>query len=208
MTHSMHNSRTSSNKELPVRQLLLAILVAAGFASASAHAVEPAMQPQSNEQSENSPRPGPASVTPQAIEQLKSDIIELNAQFKNLEQEYLYPPSVDTALFISTDTGQYFKIKSIEARVDDKPVVGHFYTDKQQSSLAKGGIHRLGEFHLKPGAHQLVVTVIGEDANGQSIKRGLTHDFEKTQQAMGLEVKIMDSTKSFAVDLDVQQWQL
>lgn len=148
------------------------------------------------------------SSTLQEIEALKTDIVELNATFKQLEKEYLYPPSVDTALFVSVDTGQFFKLTNIEARIDNNPVAGHFYTEKQQEALAKGGIQRLQEFQLKPGQYELVITVIGEDTQGNTIKRGVTHTFEKTKQAIGLELQLKDSVKTLGVQLDIKTWQL
>ena len=148
------------------------------------------------------------SGTLQQIEALKTDIVELNATFKQLEKEYLYPPSVDAALFVSVDTGQFFKLTNIEARIDNNPVAGHFYTEKQQEALAKGGIQRLQEFQLKPGTYELVITVIGEDTQGNTIKRGVTHTFEKTKQAIGLELQLKDSVKTLGVQLDIKTWQL
>lgn len=144
----------------------------------------------------------------QEIEALKTEIVKLNATFKQLEKEYLYPPSVDAALFVSVDTGQFFKLNNIEARIDDKPVAGHFYTKKQQEALAKGGIQRLEEFQLRPGEYQLVITVIGEDTQGNTIKRGITHTFEKTKQAIGLELQLQDSVDTLGVQLNIKTWQL
>ena len=149
-----------------------------------------------------------ASASLEEIEQLKTDIIELNAEFKQLEQDQLYPASVDTALFVSVDTGQYFQLEAIEARVDDQPVIGHFYTDKQRGALEKGGIHKLSQIHVKPGQHQLVITVIGKTPDGQSIKRGITHDFEKTKDSLGLELQLFDSLKNLSMEMRIKTWSL
>ena len=149
-----------------------------------------------------------SSQTPASIEQLKSDIIKLNAEFRNLEQEYLYPAAVDAALFVSVDTGQYFKLEAIEAKIDDQPVVGHFYTEQQREALMKGGIQRLRQFHLKPGDHQLVITIIGKDSEGNTIKRGLTHNFTKTAASVGLELKLIDNEKSLSVAPEIKTWKL
>lgn len=142
------------------------------------------------------------------IEQLKGEIIELNAEFRNLEEAYLYPASVDTALFVSVDTGQFFELEAIEAKVDDQPVVGHFYTPSQRQALAKGGIQRLRQFYLKPGDHQLVVTIIGQDQEGNTVKRGIVHDFTKTSSAIGLELKLTDSEKSLSIEPEIKTWDL
>ncbi len=146
--------------------------------------------------------------TPATIEQLKTDIINLNAEFRNLEQEYLYPASVDAALFVSVDTGQYFQLEAIEAKINDQPVIGHFYTENQREALAKGGIQRLRQFHLKPGEHQLVITIIGKDTQGNTIKRGITHNFTKTSSSIGLELKLIDSEQSLSVAPEIKNWTL
>jgi hypothetical protein len=146
--------------------------------------------------------------TPASIEKLKTDIVQLNAEFRNLEQEYLYPAAVDAALFVSVDTGQYFQLEAIEARIDDQPVVGHFYTEKQREALTKGGIQRLRQFHLKPGEHQLVITIIGQNSEGETIKRGITHQFTKTAASIGLELKLIDSEKSLSVAPEIKTWKL
>lgn len=148
------------------------------------------------------------SVTNEDIENLKTDIVKLNATFKQLESEYLYPPSVDTAIFVSVDTGQFFTLQNIEARIDGTPVAGHFYTDKEQQALSKGGIQRLEELQLKPGSYELVITVIGEDSQGQVIKRGITHEFEKTNQAIGLELELQDNADTMGLKLGIKTWQL
>lgn len=145
---------------------------------------------------------------PAAIEQLKTDIINLNAEFRNLEQEYLYPASVDAALFISVDAGQYFTLEAIEAQINDQPIVGHFYTEQQRQALAKGGIQKLRQLNLKPGQHQLVITIIGKDAEGNSIKRGLVHSFTKTSASLGLELQLIDSARSLSVEPKIKTWTL
>ena len=148
------------------------------------------------------------TLSEKAINDLKTDIVELNAEFKNLEEQYFYPDAVSAALFISLDTGQFFTLESIEAQVDEKPVIGHFYTEKQLVALQKGGIQRLGQFTLKPGPHDLVITVVGKNENGDTIKRGITKTFDKTNAAIGLELKIKDSVEKLAVELELKTWQL
>ena len=61
-----------------------------------------------------------ASASLEEIEQLKTDIIELNAEFKQLEQDQLYPASVDTALFVSVSA-----LNNVDFPTLGKPTIPH-----------------------------------------------------------------------------------
>jgi|GEM_PF-4690091 len=141
-------------------------------------------------------------------EELKESIIELNAEFKNLEESLLYPAASQVGIYLSTNVGQFFQIENVEVRLNQQPLVGFLYTPEQRAALEKGGIHGIETMNLPAGEHELVVTLIGQDQAGESLKRGITHTFTKTDQAIGLEIQIVDNVKSKSADIGIREWDL
>ncbi|RYZ95603.1 MAG: AraC family transcriptional regulator, partial [Moraxellaceae bacterium] len=82
------------------------------------------------------------AIAPQ-VENLKESVLTLNRDLLILEEELLYPPSNQIAVYVSMDLGQFFSLDAVKFEIDNKLVASELYTDKQVSALFRGGVQRL-----------------------------------------------------------------
>ncbi|WP_353538931.1 hypothetical protein [Colwellia sp. KU-HH00111] len=143
-----------------------------------------------------------------AIEQLKSQVLQLNRELFILEEDLLFPASTQIAIFVSVDIGRFFKLDSVEIKINEQDVAGFLYTDRQRIALEQGGIQKLYLGNLKTGTHQLTAIFIGSDSEGRAIKRAITHNFEKLDDSVMIELKLVDNTLNYRAQLEVEQWVL
>jgi hypothetical protein len=108
------------------------------------------------------------------IRDLKREIIQLNRDLFILEEELLFPSSTQLAVFLSMDVGYFFKLDSVQLKIDGKEVANYLYTKREVDALARGGVQRLYLGNVKTGARELIATFIGYGPNGREYKRATT----------------------------------
>jgi hypothetical protein len=142
------------------------------------------------------------------IEQIKKEVLKLNRELFILEEDLLFPASTQVSVFVSVDIGRFFTLDSVELKLNDEEVAGFLYTKRQRQSLEKGGIQRLFKGNLKTGQHQLTAIFIGLDNEQRTVKRAVTHQFEKEDDAVMIELKVEDNTRKFQAEVNVEEWSL
>ena len=142
------------------------------------------------------------------LEQIKSEILKLNRELFILEEDLLFPASTQVAIFVSVDIGRFFTLDSVELKINDKDVVGFLYTKQQRKALEQGGIQRLYLGNIKMGTHQLTAIFTGLDDEGRTTKRAVTHQFEKDDETVMIELKIEDHSTNYRADVAVEEWVL
>ena len=145
------------------------------------------------------------SVTPQ-VEELKESVLALNRDLLILEEELLYPPSNQVAIYVSMDIGQFFSLDAVRVEIDNKLVATELYTDKQVNALFRGGVQRLYMGNLKAGEHEVSAFFTGRGPQ-QDYKRGAKLVVNKTQNPLVLELKIMDSTAQLQPTFAIKEWK-
>jgi len=145
------------------------------------------------------------SVTPQ-VEELKESVLTLNRDLLILEEELLYPPSNQVAIYVSMDLGQFFSLDAVKVEIDNKLVASELYTDKQVNALFRGGVQRLYMGNLKAGEHEVSAFFTGRGPQ-QDYKRGAKLVVNKTQNPLVLELKIIDSTAQLQPTFDIKEWK-
>mgnify|MGYP000153257373 FL=1 len=193
--------KTNFIAKVNVTALMLFTLVSGTFVTHKSYA-----QTNSNEIPSVSPQA--ASELSQELQNLKSQVLQLNRELFILEEDLLFPASTQIAIFVSVDIGKFFKLDSVEVKINEQDVAGFLYTKRQRIALEQGGIQKLHLGNLKTGTHQLTAIFIGFDNEGRSIKRGVTHSFEKTDEAVMLELKLQDSISNYRAQIVVEQWVL
>lgn len=181
------------------RAVLLILALVTGF---SAQAADSATEVQSK-QVEASP------VTPSVdgrVRQLKLDVLELNRELFELEEELLFPATTQLSIYVSLDAGAFFKLDSVDLKVDDKHLSKHLYTERQINALTKGGVQKLFTGNIRPGKHQLVATLQGRDVQNRDVQELVTLEFEKSSTAKYLEIRIRDKEQVRAATFDVLEW--
>ena len=140
------------------------------------------------------------------LEQLKQQVIQLNRELFLLEEELLFPPETQLAVFLSVDTGKFFQLDSVELRLDDKPVTAHLYTAAQWQALTRGAIQPLYKGNIKAGEHNLTAVFVGKGPDNRDYRRAVSYPFTKAEDAVLLELQINDRSSDYQPDFVVQPW--
>lgn len=185
--------------KLPLLGFILAMCVGA---TASAQNAAPVTAPTSTAPSESVQQP---AVTPQ-VENLKVSVLNLNRDLLILEEELLYPPSNQVAIYLSMDLGQFFNLDAVKVEIDNKLVSSELYTDKQISALYRGGVQRLYIGNLKAGEHEVSAFFTGRGPQ-QDYKRGAKLMVTKAQAPLVLELKIIDSSAQLQPTFEIKEWK-
>jgi len=185
------------NKSVNLPLIGLILACCASVASAESDAPKPAM-PVTESVAQ-------AAVTPQ-VENLKESVLNLNRDLLILEEELLYPPSNQVAVYLSMDLGQFFSLDAVRVEIDNKLVASELYTDKQINALFRGGVQRLYIGNLKAGQHEISAFFTGRGPQ-QDYKRGAKLVVNKTQSPLVLELKIIDSTAQYQPTFTIKEWK-
>ena len=140
------------------------------------------------------------------VENLKESVLTLNRDLLILEEELLYPPSNQIAVYVSMDLGHYFNLDAIKLEVDGKLVASELYSDKQIKALFQGGVQRLYVGNVKSGEHEISAYFTGNGPQ-QNYKRGAKLMANKTQLPLVLELKIVDSTAELQPTFEIKEWK-
>lgn len=143
----------------------------------------------------------------ESIQSLKQDVITLNRDLFLLEEELLYPANTQLAVFVSLDVGEFFKLNSIQLKVDDKVVSNYLYTQREVDALHRGGVQRLYMGNLKAGEHELVAIYTGLGPKGRDYRRGANLIVNKSLGAKFVELKIVDNPSSEQPDFSIREWE-
>lgn len=142
------------------------------------------------------------------LQTLKAQVLQLNRDLFILEEDLLFPANTQIAIFVSVDIGRFFKLDSVEVKINEQDVAGFLYTQRQRVALEQGGIQKLHLGNIKAGTHQLTAIFIGLDNEGREIKRAAQYTFEKTEDAVMLELKLVDNTSNYRTQVVIEQWAL
>ena len=142
------------------------------------------------------------------IESLKQQSLELNRDLLILEEELLYPPSSQIAVYLSVDVGDYFALDAVKLKIDDTFVASELYTERQVQALHKGGVQKLYIGNIKSGSHEVSAFFTGKGPQGQDYKRAAALTIDKSTAPVVLELRITDSTVKLQPVFDIKQWEL
>lgn len=141
------------------------------------------------------------------IQDVKSEVMQLNRDLMVLEEELLFPASTQVAVFVSMDVGKLFALESVQVKLDDKEVANYLYTPAEIEALHRGGVQRLYLGNLRAGQHELVAFFTGKGPHARDYRRGATVKFDKGTDPKYVELKIKDSSGNLKPEFDVKVWQ-
>ncbi len=142
-----------------------------------------------------------------SIEQLKSEVVELNQELFELEEQLLYPATTSVAVFVSMEDVEDFELNSIKLNLDQADVTSYLYSQQQVSALRRGGIQKIYTGNLKPGMHKLTAVILGKDRDGQALKRSVVVEFGKARSSKYLEIKISNNEKKSKPNFAIVEWK-
>jgi len=140
------------------------------------------------------------------IQALKSDVITLNKDLRKMEEKILFPSNTRYTVFLSLTTGQFFTLESVKLKIDGKLVSSHVYSQKQRSSLSRGGVHKLYVTNLNEGFHEVTAFFTGIGVDGRPYKRAANLEFEKSIGSEFLELAVVDNGATQEPEFSLKQW--
>jgi hypothetical protein len=141
------------------------------------------------------------------IQDVKSEVMQLNRDLMVLEEELLFPANTQVAVFVSMDVGKLFTLESVQLKLDDKAVANYLYTPAEVEALHRGGVQRVYMGNLRAGEHELVAVFTGKGPHERDYRRGATVKFEKGTDPRYVELQIKDSSGNLKPEFSVKVWQ-
>ncbi|MEN8179408.1 MAG: AraC family transcriptional regulator [Pseudomonadota bacterium] len=151
--------------------------------------------------------PNPSQGLDDQVQSLKKSVLELNRELFILEEELLFPGNTQVSVFLSMDVGAYFKLDSVQLKIDDKELSNYLYTEREVKALHRGGTQRLFLGNLKSGEHELVAFFTGIGPKERDYKRGATIEFSKGVGPKFIELKIVDNPATQQPDFKIREWE-
>lgn len=193
-------------------RLGIALLLLLGVAGATPAEVEPATPAAA---AVTPAEKAPAASAPAAetrtldarVQDLKKQVKALNRDLFILEEELLFPSSTQVAVFLAVDVGSYFRLDSVQLKIDNKEVANHLYTARELDALERGGVQRLWLGNVKSGEHELLASFVGPGPNNRDYRRATSYRFKKGSAAKFLELKIIDVTHKLQPEFVVREWE-
>lgn len=147
-----------------------------------------------------------ASSLDKEVQTLKQNVLDLNKELFILEEELLFPSNTQVSVFVSMDVGEFFKLDSVQIKLDDKVIANYLYTPREVKALQRGGTHRIYTGNLQAGEHELIAFFTGAGPNGRDFKRGADKIIVKDIGPKMVELKISDRASKQQADLIVKEW--
>ena len=113
------------------------------------------------------------------VQEIKSDVLAIAAELRQLEEKLLYPSDTQVAVFVSIAEGDPLELDSVRIQIDDQPVAHHIYSFKELEALRRGGVQRIYTGNLQTGEHRIEVSVAGTLAGGAALDRTGSFPFRK-----------------------------
>ena len=140
------------------------------------------------------------------LEALKKEVLELNRDLFILEEDLLFPASTQVAVFVSVDTGKFFRPDAVKLSIDGKELTHYLYTERDIDALRRGGVQRLHVGNITAGEHELVVMFTGYGPDNREFTRATSLQFVKETGAKFLEIRVVDDASKQQARFEVRQW--
>jgi hypothetical protein len=152
---------------------VIAIALMTSFATATvAHAGPPEKMPGLDDQ----------------VQEIKSDVLAIAAELRQLEEKLLYPSDTQVSIFVSLAEADVLELDSVHIQLDGEPAAAHVYSFKELEALRKGGVQRIYTGNLATGEHEIEVSIVGTLPGGARLDQTQSFSFSKDREpkAVGL----------------------
>ena len=132
------------------------------------------------------------------VQEIKSDVLSIDAELSRLEERLLYPSNTHLALFVGLEQGNPLRLDAMHVAIDGQQVAHYIYSFKELEALRKGGVQRIYVGNVATGEHQLEVLVDGKLEGGADFNRTERFAFRKDvkPKLVGLTLSGPDSGKA------------
>ena len=141
------------------------------------------------------------------IQDLKTQVMDLNRDLFLLEEELLFPANTQVAIFVSMDIGEFFALDSVQLSLNEEDVANYLYTSREVDALIRGGVQQLYLGNMRAGEHELVAIFTGQGPHGRDYRRGATISFEKGIGPKFIELSISDQENKLQPEFIVTEWE-
>lgn len=156
---------------------------------------------------DNTDEDAPRSGLEQEIQDLKKEVMSLNRDLFILEEEILFPSNTQVQFFVAMDSGNFFKLDSVQLHIDGKEVTNYLYTQREVAALERGGVHRLHLANLSTGEHEVIAHFTGKGPKGRDYRRAAELTVDKSLGPQYVEIAIRDDANSQQPTFAIRQWQ-
>jgi hypothetical protein len=113
------------------------------------------------------------------VQAIKSDVLAIATELRQLEEKLLYPSDTQVSVFISLENGDGLDLDSVRVQIDGEPVARHVYSFKELEALRRGGVQRIYTGNLPTGEHSIEVSMAGTLAGGTPFEETGSFPFQK-----------------------------
>ncbi len=113
------------------------------------------------------------------VQEIKSDVLDIASDLRNLEERLLYPSGTQLAIFVAVEEQQDFRLDAVQIEIDGELATHHIYSFNELDALQKGGVQKAYAGNVVTGDHELRVTVIGKTNGGEDFSSSGTFAFAK-----------------------------
>src|SRR3990170_1980902 len=86
------------------------------------------------------------------VQEIKSDVLSIDAELRRLEEKLLYPSNTHVALFVGLAKGEALRLDAVQIQLDGKLVAHYIYSFKEVEALQMGGMQRIYTGNIATGA--------------------------------------------------------
>ena len=131
------------------------------------------------------------SSVPADLQDLKSELLNLNRDISQIESELLFPSS-STDILLGVNAGSRIRLVDVNLSVDGQHIGYHAYSDQETASLSKGGLHRAYMGNFPSGSHTLTAVITAYDAGGKDFQKTVNYSFSKGNLRKIIELKVAE----------------
>lgn len=113
------------------------------------------------------------------VQEIKSDVLDIASDLRNLEERLLYPSGTQLAIFVAVEEQQDFRLDAVQIEIDGELATHHIYSFNELEALQKGGVQKAYAGNVVTGDHELRVTVTGKTDSGKDFSSSGTFAFAK-----------------------------
>lgn len=113
------------------------------------------------------------------VQEIKSDVLDISSELRNLEERLLYPSGTQLAIFVAVEEQEDFRLDAVKIEIDGELATHHIYSYNELEALQKGGVQKAYAGNVVTGDHELTVTVIGKTDGGKDFSSSGTFAFAK-----------------------------
>jgi len=138
------------------------------------------------------------------VQEIKSDVLSIDAELRRLEEKLLYPSNTHVAMFVAIAKGDSMRLDAVRIQLDGQLVAHYIYSFKELDALQKGGVQRIYTGNIPTGSHQLEVSILGKLEGGKDYAQTEKFTIDK-----GVEPKLVGITLASpgaAKSIDVGSW--